>query len=352
MFLVMDTPLSAPHERSNSSVVPNDRSDLEAPPSPSPVRRRDDLNGLTIPLRSVTISASPTEASTVTAAPPSPSAVPPELYQITTGPYQGCTIQQLPKVYRKQIGNDEDLLSSTPELRDALTAWASHWTFMYGRHEGKNLGDVPLYYLNVFVLRNGEHQKFGQEDLYVALKFHFPIRETEMPGEHYSLTFGQHSGSTLDTVPSYVTWLKSKGIPTQEGYEDLADALVFLHRGTLSDFTLANPQASTYTLPLEFGYGAIYLAELSEPELRDLCPDRDFGVHTERTLDGDYVYPGMRDAVEYWWLVFDCSRWNWRRERDADTGEVFGVSADLESKGLLYPRSNLREKAYVGYSRT
>jgi hypothetical protein len=105
-------------------------------------------------------------------------------------------------------------------------------------------------------------------------------------------------------------------------------------------------------LPLEFGYGArMPLAQLSEAEMRDLFPERDFGVHTERTLAGDFVYAGMRDAVERWWLVFECSRWNWRRERDVETGDVVACAPDLEVKGLLFPRVGLREKVYVGYAR-
>jgi uncharacterized protein (DUF3820 family) len=290
----------------------------------------------------------------VTEVPPlprDPGIVPPELFQIGTGPYQGCRIRQLPQQYLKQISNDERLLSGTPGLRDALTAWASQYTLTYGRHRGQQLIDVPLYYLNEFVMRNGDHMKQDQEDLYVALKFHFHVRPQEMPGEYYVLTFGKNAGEALDSIPSYVTWMKGKGIPTQEGYEDLAEGLEFLHRRALCDFMDTHSQASEYKLPLEFGYGAVPLASLSELELRDLCPERDFGVHTERTLDGNYVYPGMRDAMEYWWLLFECSRWNWRRERDVDTGEIVGFPPDLEGRGLLFPRSNLREKTYVGYAR-
>jgi uncharacterized protein (DUF3820 family) len=347
----VQTPLSAPRPQSNSRALRNSRSNFDAPPSPTPVRRRADVKveALTVPLRSVSLSASP---ATVAASPPPAPAVAPEHFQLTTGPYQGCTIRQLPKEYRKHLSNDSALLSRTPSLSAALTAWSSTYTLTSGRHKGKRLADVPLYYLNEFVLRLGDDKRPGHEDLYVALKFHFAVREPEKPGQHYILTFGKNEGEGLENVPSYVTWIKNKGIPTQEGYEDLADAIEYLALRDLHAFDRASPGAATYMLPLEFGYGArMPLAQLGEAEMRDLFPERDFGVHTERTLTGRFVYPGMRDAVERWWLMFECSRWNWRRERDVETGEVVAFAPDLEAKGLLFPRVGLREKMYVGYAR-
>ncbi|KAF2679519.1 hypothetical protein K458DRAFT_117379 [Lentithecium fluviatile CBS 122367] len=324
------------------------------PPSPTPNRRGVDVDALSITLGSFSLSDSAASApEVVESTSASSSSVPPGPYYLRTGPYRGRTVDELPKEYRKEISDNEAFLAASPGLQDALIAWAGEFEFQFGRHEDKLLADVPLYYLNEFILGKNIHRKPGNEDLYVALKWHALVRRPEQPGQNYVMTFGKHCDDPLDAIHgSYISWMKGQGIPCQEGYEDLAEAIEYQAREDLVAFLRAYPEAPSYTMPGDFqGYNGVLLASLSEQDMHDLGLERNRGPHTRRAWDGEYIYSGMVDAVAYWWHVFDTNRWNWRRERFVDTGEVLCYPPDLERRGLLYPRSTIAEEVYVGYSR-
>ncbi|KAF2249383.1 hypothetical protein BU26DRAFT_505422 [Trematosphaeria pertusa] len=288
---------------------------------------------------------------------PSPaSSISDNEYRIDFGPeqYRGCTINELPHGYRKEIGNDEKLLAHAKGLREALTAWASKWTFTHGFHKGKRLEDVPISYINRFVIGIKKHESLWHKDLYVALKFHLPVRRPEQPGEKYVLTFGRNKGCRLDGLPpeeyvarSYINWMKDEGIPLQSDWEDLADGIVYYQCQELAEFVRDHPEAPTYTFP---AYPHRYddckgmqITDIPEEEIRHIV---ERGIHEEEDAGGGYQYPGMKEAVGYWFLLYECNRWNWRTTVRWEWGRMRYYPMDLGKN--LFPSTEVEQGVYQG----
>lgn len=227
--------------------------------------------------------------------------------------YGGRTIDDLPKDFLRSMyrrGAIEDT-QNWPGLKEAVVDWANRWTMLKGKHAGDRLDQVPMSYINRYILYNGQKEPKG-DDLFLALTYHLPVRAPDVPGADYKLTFGKYSGDTLDEAllknQGYIDWLKDEGIPLQEGYEGLATGIEHFEREELRTFKRANSGASKFEFPpAVFGTRhPLPIKQVTEYQMEFLCTEYD---------DVRRRHLGFEAPIAYWELLQKTNRWNWRREK-------------------------------------
>ena len=252
-------------------------------------------------------------------------------------PYNGQTVSEVPESFLKQLyinGNIE----RSPNLKKAIVEWASRWTLTFGIHEGKLLDDVPIAYFNKFFLNWGKLAEPKNDGLCVALRYHLPYRTPEVPGSRYKLTFSQYRGCTIEEAiersrrtewdgreSDFISWAKEEGVPEQDNYEDLAEAIEFHAQETALSFMLERPHVADFRAPDLPCFGE--WRNLPITQVPDYLVE---SLRLEHSLDElNDMAPGLEDAFQYFDLVRDTCRWNWRRDPTCETHHGLGP--------LLYP---------------
>jgi uncharacterized protein (DUF3820 family) len=125
----------------------------------------------------------------------------------------------------------------THVVSDASASSIEEYRFDFGKHSGKNLGEVPQDYLK-FLKERGI---LTERPILASTIADYERRH--LPEANYRLTFGKNEGKSLFEVPAdYIDFLNDNGV-TQR-YPDLAAAMRHLNAVTAQTRASVNKSKS------------------------------------------------------------------------------------------------------------
>jgi hypothetical protein len=222
-----------------------------------------------------------------------------------------------------------------PGLRRALEKWAAEYPIPWGYYEGARLGEVPLAWINSWLVPYCVPFSRHLKVLGIALKYHLPTRKPEIPGSKWVFTFGKPIGKTWDDVfqeeqnerfgQSYLEWLLEGApdcIPCKPGWEDLAESIIIVwqHRMEALEREYAGSYSQAYRRVRGVPHPSTYSFRdenyIPVRSITDLSMEEVFKLEEQPRL-GDMLWMALQWRI----LVHKLSRWNWRGTFEDRLGE-------------------------------